>query len=124
MFFYAFHFVWIQNETKNQENSYEIAAQQLLSVFHALCYAPQFHTDAPYFLEFPVDYNSCFSLFIRLSCLSAVDLEIYILMKTFSRPPIFLGKNQCRSEGIEIKSCLSAFSREFFLSAAVSSRFQ
>ena len=109
IFFKTFHFVLIQNETKNQENPYEIAAQQLLSIFHALCYAPQFHTDAPYFLEFREDYNLYFSLGIGLSCLCAVDVEIYILMKTFSRPPIFLRKNQCKSE--------------FFLSAAASSRF-
>ena len=123
MFFNTFHFVLIQNETKNQENSYEIAAQQLLSVFHALCCATHFHSFVCYFLEFPDNYNSHFSLSIKLSWLSASDKEINILMKTLSRPPIFLRKNQCSSVGIEIKSCLSALSREFFLSAAASSRF-
>ena len=119
----TFHFVLIQNETKDQENPYEIAAHHSLSVFHALCFAPQFHTDAPYFLEFPEDYDLYFSLGFKLSWLSAIDKEIYILIKTLSRPPIFLRKNQCKSESIKIKSCLSAFLREFFLSAAASSRF-
>ena len=44
--------------------------------------------------------------------------------QNFFRPPIFLRKNQCLSLGFKIKSCLSAFLREFFLSAAATIRFQ